>query len=89
MVLTPRKMEEGEVAESKRRGGEDAVDERPDEAFDDAVDDDTQDGDTDDYADDIDDLDEAPAVREPEAGPIEPPSAAPAVRCATAHFAPG
>lgn len=44
-------MEEGEVAESKRHGGEDAVGERLDEAFDDAVDDDTQD---DDYADDID-----------------------------------
>jgi preprotein translocase subunit SecE len=43
-------MEEGEVAESKRHGGDDAVDERLDGAFDDAVDDDTQD----DYADDID-----------------------------------
>src|SRR5512147_1496877 len=42
-------MEEGEVAESKRRG-EDAVDERLDGAFVDAVDDDTQD----DFVDDAD-----------------------------------
>jgi preprotein translocase subunit SecE len=40
-------MEEGEVAESKRRGGDDAVDERLDEVLDEAVDDDTQD----DYSD--------------------------------------
>jgi preprotein translocase subunit SecE len=52
-------MEEGEVAESKRHGGDDAVDERLDEAFDDAVDDDTQD----DYADDIDDETERPVSR--------------------------
>ena len=38
------------MAESKRHGGDDAVDERLDGAFDDAVDDDTRD----DYADDID-----------------------------------
>jgi preprotein translocase subunit SecE len=52
-------MEEGEVAESKRRGGDDAVDERLDEAFDDAVDDDTQD----DYADDVDEESERPVAR--------------------------
>ncbi len=40
------------MAESKRRGGEDAVDERLDEAFVDAVDDDTQD----DYESDTDKL---------------------------------
>jgi preprotein translocase subunit SecE len=47
-------MEEGEVAESKRRG-EDAVDERLDEAFVDAVDDDTQDEFVDEDADDLSD----------------------------------
>jgi preprotein translocase subunit SecE len=51
-------MEEGEVAESKRRG-EDAVDERLDEAFVDAVDDDTQD----DYVDDADDLSDGAGTR--------------------------
>lgn len=49
----PQKMEEGEVAESKRRGGEDAVDERLEEAFDDAVDDET----SDDSVTDLDDED--------------------------------
>ena len=48
----PRKMEEGEVAESKRRG-EDAVDEHlDDEVFVDAVDDDAPDDFDDDDADD-------------------------------------
>jgi preprotein translocase subunit SecE len=46
------------VAESKRRGGDDAVDERLDEAFD-AVDDDTQD----DYDDDTDEESDRPVAR--------------------------
>ena len=51
-------MEEGEVAESKRHG-EDAVDERLDEAFVDAVDDDTQD----DYVDETDELSDRVVAR--------------------------
>ena len=51
-------MEEGEVAESKRRG-EDAVNEHLDEVFVDAVDDETQDDQVDEVDDDFDD-DDAP-----------------------------
>jgi preprotein translocase subunit SecE len=68
-------MEEGEVAESKRRG-EDAVDEHLDEVFVDAVDDDAPAGFDDDASDDLDEAGDATVSKRRGSSDVKPPSGA-------------